>query len=719
MTKISIGYQLLIAFVLGVLNGLFFGPLTVAFKPIAETYTMLLQMVVLPYICFSLIHGLGSITPAIGKKLFKSSWPFLALSWGVILLIVYIAISLIPQTHSPLIEIRDESDFLSQFSQKLIAFLIPENPIYDIANNVVPAIAVFGLIIGMALMHIEKKEPLISFLERVNQTIEKLLYWIGLISPIGVFAYISMSFGTIHFEDLIQVGLFVSAFVGITFFVTLWILPSLLIALTPLTRREVFDAFRSVCILPFLTGLTSSALPFLTAYLKKLSKKHEENDKFRETSQTILPIAYGFGNLGNALILFFIFFLGYYYRHPFTSSEKILLPILTIPLSIGSSSNAMNSTFFLIHQLGFPEGASDFFLKIKSLTYNFQILLSVSSILTLILLSVYSYYGLLRIRWKSLILRTGFSLVLFAAFVFALKPFIHPKDLYQNLYMHLQLSDVIENPVGAEFLSASDEGAPRIFDNTLVPNTFKQILNTKILKVGYNPYQPPFSYFNSHNELVGYDIAYAYQLARDLECTLQFYPLQFNEIGADLLRGAYDIGMCSINMSEGRLRAMDFTFPYYQDNNVVLVPVAKKHPFLSFQAVQEMSGLKIGATGAQVAIAQQSFPKATLIDMPNELPFLAGEVDLYVWSETMGKVWCLTHNQFVAINYGEQLGKSYFAYPIREHATDFGFFLNNWLNLKEQSGFKKAMSDYWIEGISPNQRPPRWSILRNVLHWID
>ena len=74
MRKFTLGYQVLLAVLLGIFVGFFFGPLAENLKPIGTAYTMLLQMAVLPYICFSLIHGLGSMTPQIGRKVLKSGW---------------------------------------------------------------------------------------------------------------------------------------------------------------------------------------------------------------------------------------------------------------------------------------------------------------------------------------------------------------------------------------------------------------------------------------------------------------------------------------------------------------------------------------------------------------------------------------------------------------------------------------------------------------------
>lgn len=718
MGSFSLGYQVLLAAILGAVTGIFFGPLTEALGPIGSAYTMLLQMAVLPYITFSLIHGLGSITPETGKKLLRSGWPYLLTLWALIFILIYLLAALLPNSLSPIIQSDGADRIAAEFTSNFLNNLIPQNPFYDIMNNVVPAVAVFALISGIALMHVENKEPLISSLERINQTIEKILKWLGIISPIGVYAYLSIGFGTIHFEDLAKIQIYILGFVCATGFLVFWILPTLLSTLTPLSYREALRAFRYVCLLPFVTGLSTAALPFLNSYLKKLSQKHETHAHFRETSQTILPIAYSFGHIGNAMTLFFIFFLSYYYRHPFNGLEKTLISILTVPLSVGASSGNLNSILFLIKQLGFPEGATQFFLQIKPFTFNLQVLMSIASVLTLILLAIYAYYGLIQVKWKQLVTRLATPLVAFALFVFGSKSLIHPKDIYDNLYMNLELSEVIKTPVHAEFVQEETNGAPRSFNNTVIPEVFKQVLNTRILKVGFYPNSIPYCYYNNKGQLVGFDTSYAYELASDLGCDLQFVQIHnVDNLASDLRDGIFDIAMSSIIMSEERLLEMEFTFPYLQDNNVLVVRRTNKKPFLHLKGVQELKNIKIGAAGAHFEIAKRTFPNATVIKILDIEPFLKGELDALVWAGTTAMIWCLSHPEYVAIDYGDAIGISYFAYPIREHAIDFGFFLNSWLILKENSGFKNDMKSYWLNGIPPGGRTPRWSILHNVLKW--
>jgi ABC-type amino acid transport substrate-binding protein len=51
--------------------------------------------------------------------------------------------------------------------------------------------------------------------------------------------------------------------------------------------------------------------------------------------------------------------------------------------------------------------------------------------------------------------------------------------------------------------------------------------------------------------------------------------------------------------------------------------------------------------------------------------------------------------------------------------SDFGDFVDDWLELKKTSGLISKLYDKWILGKSEDQKKPRWSIIRDVLHWVD
>ena len=44
---------------------------------------------------------------------------------------------------------------------------------------------------------------------------------------------------------------------------------------------------------------------------------------------------------------------------------------------------------------------------------------------------------------------------------------------------------------------------------------------------------------------------------------------------------------------------------------------------------------------------------------------------------------------------------------------------NVWLQLKQQDGTIKSLFDDWVQGKVEQVQPPRWLIIRDVLHWVD
>jgi ABC-type amino acid transport substrate-binding protein len=432
--------------------------------------------------------------------------------------------------------------------------------------------------------------------------------------------------------------------------------------------------------------------------------------KHEKTTQAILPVTFAFGEIGNCLLLYFIFFLSFYYRHPFTNAEEWALSFMTIPLSLGTAATTYSAVPFLVGQFHFPTQAIELYMQTAAITVNFQTLTSVASILTLVILTNACFYGKLRIKWKQMFWRLGSSLGLFAAMVITFKPLLHFKDHYEDLYGKLKISEVIAKPVESEIV---EPGKGTWRDTTQLP--LRQILATGVLKVGFSPEAVPYSYFNDENQLVGYDIAYAYQLARDLDCQIEFIPVNFAELAGQLDSGVYDIGMSAFLMTEERLSKMDFSHPYDVQHNVLIVPGNKKDEFMHLENVVKNPNLVILAGGAFAGIGHRHFPLATILPSPTMSPLLSGVADALLWNRSSAFVWCLSHPDYVTIDYGGALGKSYLTYLVRSDSIPFQTFLNEWLLLKQQSGFQKEMEAYWIDGEIPSLRRPRWSIWADVL----
>jgi hypothetical protein len=59
------------------------------------------------------------------------------------------------------------------------------------------------------------------------------------------------------------------------------------------------------------------------------------------------------------------------------------------------------------------------------------------------------------------------------------------------------------------------------------------------------------------------------------------------------------------------------------------------------------------------------------------------------------------------------------AYPIACHDERWCIFINTWIELQRRNGTLDELYDHWILGRNPEKQKPRWSVIRDVFHWVD
>ncbi|MEH6454096.1 MAG: hypothetical protein V7782_13770, partial [Psychromonas sp.] len=46
-------------------------------------------------------------------------------------------------------------------------------------------------------------------------------------------------------------------------------------------------------------------------------------------------------------------------------------------------------------------------------------------------------------------------------------------------------------------------------------------------------------------------------------------------------------------------------------------------------------------------------------------------------------------------------------------------FLNSWLEVQKSSGYIDKLYNYWILGENAKPQKARWSVIKDVLHWVE
>jgi proton glutamate symport protein len=695
----------LLALFLGILNGLFFGHLLTDFiQPLGQAFSMLVQMAVYPYICLSLICGVSRTNTKDFLTILKKGILFTGGAWFLVLFFTYFLSQLIPTPLPPLFVIGDNPNDHGAMLQ-IIESLIPTNGIDELANNGIGFGFAISLLVGIALMNTQKKEVLIPYLKNSLFIIEKIFWFLRIISPVAVFLFISVAIGRIRMRDFLETQFPSFSMISLSIFIVFIVVPLIFTLCTKIKIREVFGYFRDICFIPFLAGSFSLMIPFLSNYIKEERLKGRESDL-----QIIVPFGYSLGQIGSAVVLFISSYFAFFYRLSLSFLEKIYMTIIYAPILLTDITSSLKSTF-LIKEINLPEHAIVTEKETALGVHYFLVLISLASVLSLILLIHSSYLKKLNIQWKKFIFSMSVLVLLFIVNITFIKERIHVHDYYLGLYQNLKLSAVLKNPVPAKVLPRGEFGAAR---DPQKP-TLLQILQTGVIKIAIEFNEVPYSYLNDNNELVGYDVAYAYQLAKDLGVSIEFFQSDVYQIDEQINTGIIDLAMASFIVSEERLKTMDYSHPYHVDANVLIVPRAKIDSFKNLESLEKKK-LKILSGGAYIPITKRHFPNATIHAAYHNLqPLIDGEVDACLWNRNAGVVWCLLNPEFIALDYGAPLGRTYFAYPFREGDEGFASFLNNWLRIKDQSGFKQEMINYWIDG-QPPIKSPHFSILENVFH---
>ena len=127
-------------------------------KVAADGFVKLLQMAVLPYITISIITSLGTLRYDQAKTLGLRAGAVLGGLWCIALLFAFLIPVAFPEIETAsffsttLVGQRQPFNFIDIF--------IPSNPFNSLANNVVPAVVLFSVFLGIALIGVERKQIL-------------------------------------------------------------------------------------------------------------------------------------------------------------------------------------------------------------------------------------------------------------------------------------------------------------------------------------------------------------------------------------------------------------------------------------------------------------------------------------------------------------------------------------------------------------------------------
>ena len=97
----------------------------------------------------------------------------------------------------------------------------------------------------------------------------------------------------------------------------------------------------------------------------------------------------------------------------------------------------------------------------------------------------------------------------------------------------------------------------------------------------------------------------------------------------------------------------------------------------------------------------------------------AADVDALALPAERGSAWTLMYPAYSVVVPGPDPIRVPLAYPIGKRDERLARFVNTWIALKRKDGTLDAAYRHWILGHDATPHRPRWSIVRDVLHWVE
>lgn len=714
--------RILLGLAAGVACGLFFGEPAAVLQPVADMYIRAMQMTVLPYLVLTLIGGLGKLDHATVRHLGGRALLALAATLGLAVAVI----GLVPLAFPVLESASFYSDALIAPHQPfaLGELYVPANPFHAMANAIVPALVLFSSAVGLALTGVPGKGPLLATLQALEQAVVRVTRFVLTLTPWGVFAITASVAGTMDPEAFARLEVYFIAFAVAALLLAFVILPLLVSALTPFGYRTVVGLCHEALITAFVASSAFIVLPMLVERIKALlAAQGMDGDDARSSVDVVVPIAFVVPNAGKLLTLLFVPFAAWLSGDALGVGSYATLFGAGIPTYFAKAQVALP---FLMDLLGVHHDLFQLYIPSSIVTGKFDSMVTVMSLLALTLLTAAAVSGRLQLVARRIM---PAALAMVAATVLALLALrlglglaidttYHQDEVLRSMHLSRAVLPIQAlAPAQAPTDTAGDTGNDQ--------PALQRIRTSGVLRVAYVADRVPFGFVNRRGDLVGLDVDLAERLARSLGATrLQFVPADFARMADLLAAGQVDIAMGLPYLPE-LLPRVAYSVPYLDSTLGLVVRDERREDFATLDSLRQQGPVTVAVLTDLPGIQQrlrESLPGVDLrfVTLASPKAFLDGQaagVDAFAMLAEAGAAWSLLYPAFSVVVPQPNPVAMPVGVALRRGEQDLAGFIDDWLVIERATGHLKQARDYWVLGRGAQARPPRWSVMHDVLGW--
>ncbi len=714
--SLSSSSQMLLALGLGIVVGLFFGESVAWMGVIGKAVILLMQMTVYPYIVVSLVGGIGKLNSENAALLFKKAGVIMLSLWALGMVVIFVMPALFPTLESA--SFFSTSSIAEPVPVDYYKLYIPSNPFESMADGSVPAMVLFCIAMGLALMGMDNKDDIISFMDILSSGLARVTQGLLLILPYGIFAMSASAAGTMGVEEFASLQIYLISMFILCMVLTFWVFPWVIAVFTPVPYTDVVRISRTALVTAFATGNVFIVLPVIVEECKSvLAKRASLSEQGSSMIDILVPIAYSFPNVGKLTVILFVSFAGWFAGKPIDPAS---IPSLAVSGFLSLFGSVYVAIPFMLDLVYLPADLFQFFVMSGFLTGKVSSMVAVMNLFALTLLSIAMFQGISRFNLKNFIKVTGgivgVLIVVIVVGRLGMGLFVDQDKATSEQIANMRVADNAPTKVSRQFPVVGETPSQPIAG-------IKAIKERGVLRVGYRPSNVPFSYYNNRAELVGYDVALATQLAKDLGVEVEFIPFKRGRFAEGLDNGFFDIAMSGLIMSVDLMQQVNFSRPVMELTRSLVVADHRVKDFDSPEEIKVATDITVAYVEDEALVkkAMSLLPNVTFEPISNYKRFFKQKPDSYdalLISAEAGSAWTLFYPEYGVAIFNRN-SKAPSGYAVAWENPELLRYVDNWIKLKKVDGTVDKTYRYWILGEKDKSTEKRWSIMKDVLGWVE
>ena len=448
-----------------------------------------------------------------------------------------------------------------------------------------------------------------------------------------------------------------------------------------------------------------------------------DSEEAQRSVEVMYPLAYPFPSLGKVLTLIFIPFAAW-----FSGQALDVMAYLTILVGglFSMFGGPVVAIPFLLEALRLPADLFQLFIASGVWTARVGDFLSTMHLVAMVVITTSVLMGLLRVRWKAIVRLLVVSSVVMVLAMVGVHSYLEstiansedPADIITRM-------ELVNTKMGlAPVTTVLEKAVPNPDPITEGESVLGRILRRKVLRVGFGEGRMPFTYRNEQGDVVGLDIDLVGRLALDLDVDLELVPVEVDNLQEHIDLDHVDMVASGIHGNVRRARTMSFSDPYLDFHLAVLVPDTDVKQWRTRKDISALENPVVAVFQETEfeSILPRMIPGLRVIRLEDPRDFLEGrrpDINALLVGAEAAAFWTLAYPRFRVVRPEGASAQLPLVISYRFEDPRLDEFMDHWVALKLGDGTIERYFDHWIMGKAASGERPRWSVIRDVLGWVD